>query len=82
MRLLLRDRRTARYYAGLNQLAADPDRALDFGDVPSAARFALEQKLAGMELILRYDSWATEIPLPLLPEWCLFDERALRPVTH
>ena len=33
-----------------------------------------------MEIILRYDSFDGEIALPVLAEWCLFDERALRPV--
>ena len=33
-----------------------------------------------MEIILRSDSFDGEIALPVLAEWCLFDERALRPV--
>jgi hypothetical protein len=79
MRVLLRDRLTKRYYAGLNQLNVHHDQALDFGNVPGAARFTLEEKLPDMEIILRYDSCDSEIPLPVLAEWCLFEERALRP---
>lgn len=80
MRVLLRSRRTKLYYFGLKQLGAAHQRALDFGNVPGAAKFSFEEKLPDMEIILRYDSCDGEIPLPVLPEWCLFEERALRPV--
>ena len=80
MRVLLRNCRTNLYYAGLNPSGADHERALDFRNVSSAAKFTFEQSLPDMEIVLRYDSCAAEIPLPVLHEWCLFDERALRPV--
>jgi len=35
-----------------------------------------------MEIILRYDSYDSEISLLVLAEWCLFEERALRPVAE
>jgi hypothetical protein len=82
MRVLLRSRRTKLYYFGLRQMGAAHERALDFGNVPGAAKFSFEEKLPDMEIILRYDSCDGEIPLPVLPEWCLFGERALRPVAE
>jgi hypothetical protein len=81
MRVLLRSRRTKSYYIGPNQSGADVARALDFANVRSAAKFTFEENLPDMEIILRYDSYNSEIPLPVLAEWCLFEERALRPVT-
>jgi hypothetical protein len=57
------------------------ERALDFGNVHKATRFILEERLADMDIILRYDSCDGEVRLPVLPEWCLLEERALRPIT-
>ena len=82
MRVLLRARRTKLYYAGLNGSGGEHERGLDFGNVRNATRFAFEEKLADMEIILRYDSCGAEIGLPVLAEWCLFDEQALRPVAE
>jgi hypothetical protein len=79
MRVLLRNRRTKRYHAGPNELEDEDERGVDFGTVRSAAKFALEEKLVDMEIILRYDSCGGEIALPVLAEWCLLEERALRP---
>ena len=87
MRVLLRNRRTRLYYAGhtantgLNDSATTDPQALDFGDVRSAAKFSLEEHLTDMEIVLHYDSCDGEIALPVLPEWCLFEERSMRPVT-
>jgi hypothetical protein len=79
MQVILRSLLSGCYYQGWKCWVKDPERALDFGSVPGAAKFTFEEKLAGMEIILRDDSSGAEIELPVLPEWCLFDERALRP---
>ena len=78
MRVLLRNRRTTRYYVGPNEPGTGQERAVDFGNVGSAARFTLEEKLPDMEIILRYDLCDSEISLPVLAEWFLSEERALR----
>lgn len=78
MRILLRNHLTGLYYVGLNHIGREHERGLDFGNVRSAAKFTFEEKLPDMEIILRYDSCDGEIPLPVLAEWCLFEERALR----
>jgi hypothetical protein len=82
MRVLLRNRLTERYYGGANRSDAEHEGAVDFGKVSNAARFAFSEKLPDMEIILHYDSCGAEIGLPVLAEWCLFDERALRPVAE
>ncbi len=85
----MRHRQSSLYYAGPSQTEPAPnhttpdhERALDFASVRNAARFALEQHLTDMEIILRYDARNGEVALPVLPEWCLFEERALRPLSE
>ena len=86
MRVLLRNRRTHLYYLRhspnprLQDSNAPNLKPLDFGTVPSAAKFTLEEHLLEMEIVLRYDECDAEVALPVLPEWCLLDERAMRPV--
>jgi hypothetical protein len=80
MRVLLRNHRSRLYYVTFNQWGVEHEQAFDFGNLASAARFTFEEKLAEMEIILRYDACDGEIRLPVLREWSLFEERALRPV--
>ncbi len=87
MRVLLRNRRTQRYYVGHSAKAGFGDswaakpQPLDFGNVPNAAKFTLEKRLPDMEIVLHYDLCEGEVALPVLPEWCLIDERGRRPVS-
>ncbi|MCX6928667.1 MAG: hypothetical protein NT154_36465 [Verrucomicrobia bacterium] len=55
---------------------------MDFGKVSSAAKYTFEEKLQDMEVILRYDLAESKIALPVLAEWCLFEQRALRPISE
>jgi len=71
---------TPRLPAHRHHLGREHGGALDLGSIRIAARVTLEEKLPDMEIILRSDSFDGEIALPVLAEWCLFDERALRPV--
>jgi hypothetical protein len=77
MKVLLRNRKTRLYYVGCDQLGAELDRAQDFCSIPRAARFTLEQKLPDMEIVLRYATCPGEVPLPVLPDWCLLEKGAL-----
>jgi hypothetical protein len=70
MRVLLRNTKTRLYCADSNGWAAAAGQALDFTSVPHAARFALDGRLPELEIVVRYDSLAEEITVPLLPEWC------------
>ena len=74
MRVLLKRKKTGRYYRGPNQFASEPGEALDFASIPAAARFALTEHLAEVEIALRSDYLAQEVPLPVLREWCELDE--------
>jgi hypothetical protein len=78
MRVLLRNRPTNLYYGGLDRPGVEHEGAVGFGNVSNATRFTFGEKLPDMEIILHYDSCGAEIGLPVLAEWCLFEERALR----
>lgn len=74
MRVLLKRKSTGHYYCDANQFAIEPSEALDFANVPAAAEFALAKQLPEAEIILRWDSLAEEVPLPVLREWGKLDE--------
>ena len=73
MRVILKRKRTGQYYRDANQFATDPGKALDFASVAAAAEFALAKQLPEAEIVLRWDSLAHEVPLPVLREWCDLD---------
>jgi hypothetical protein len=79
MKVLLRNRRTKLYYLGHNQLGVKHEQAVDFGNIPRAATFTLQEELPDMEIVLRYESCDGEVPLPVLPDWGLLEKGALRP---
>jgi hypothetical protein len=74
MRVVLKRKRSGLYYRDANQFATDPGEALDFASVPAAAQFALAEQLPEAEIVLRWDSLAHEIPLPVLHAWCELDK--------
>jgi hypothetical protein len=80
MRVLLQDTKTRLYYACFNERHSESAQALDFVSIPDAAKFAFEEELRDMEIVLSYDHPHCEVHLPVLPEWCLLDERILLPV--
>jgi hypothetical protein len=73
MRVFLRNTKTRLYCADPNGWAAAAGQALDFTSVPHAARFALDERLLGFEIVVRYDSLEEEVTVPLLAEWCDLD---------
>jgi hypothetical protein len=70
MRVFLRNTKTRLYCADSNGWAAAAGQAFDFTSVPHAARFALDERLPEIEIVVRYDSLEEEIAVPLVPEWC------------
>ena len=82
MRVILKRKRTGLYYRDANQFATDPGEARDFASVPAAAEFALTEQLPEAEIVLRWDSLAHEVPLPVLREWCELDENHRLAVRH
>ena len=74
MRVFLRNTKTRLYCADSNRWAAALGQALDFTSVPHATRFALDERLPEIEIVVRYDSLEEEVTVPLLPEWCDFHQ--------
>jgi len=73
MRVHLQDTASRLYYTGQNCPLGVAERAMIFGSVGSAAKLALEERLSGMQIVVRYDLVACEIGLPILAEWCSFN---------
>jgi hypothetical protein len=70
MRVYLRNRESRLYYAASNGWAVAITQALVFRSVRQAARFAIDEKVPEVEIVLRSDLLEVEVTLPLLPEWC------------
>jgi hypothetical protein len=70
MRVFLRNRTTRQYWGVLAGCGAEREQAFDFGSVPRAARFALEESLAEVEIVLTCYLFPDEVTLPVVPEFC------------
>jgi hypothetical protein len=66
-KVFLRNRATGQYYTGSTGLSGNSSVAHDFGAVESATQFAKTERLAGMEVVLRYDDPGCDLILPLRP---------------
>jgi hypothetical protein len=78
MRVFLRSSKTGRYYGESGKLDAEPGNAHEFPSVQAAARRALSAKLVGVKIALRCDYLSEEVFVPVVPEWCDFDENHRR----
>lgn len=67
--VLLRNQETGQYYAGLNGWVGNCAGAHDFGAVENATQLARTEKLAGMEVVLRYDDPVCDLVLPFRGNW-------------
>lgn len=65
MRVLLCNNRSGLYYEASGRWGADREQAYDFGDSHAAIRFAAENGLQGVELVLAYSDPALDVTLPL-----------------
>ena len=72
MRVLLRNTKTLRYCTSARGWVATAGQALEFTTIPQAVRFALDEKLPGIEVVVEYN-FLPEVVVPLQPEWCDFD---------
>ena len=73
MRVFLRNKKTRLYRADSNRWLAAVGQAFDFTSVPRAARFARDEKLPGLEIVVKYDTLQDEVVVPVLAEWCDID---------
>jgi len=65
VRVLLCNNRSGLYYEASGRWGADRDQAYNFGDSHAALRFAVENGLKGVELVLAYSDPAMDVTLPL-----------------
>ena len=72
-RVRLQDTASELYYTGHDCPLGEAERAMNFGSVGDAAKLVLEERLTGMQIVVRYDLVACEIRLPVLREWCRFN---------
>jgi hypothetical protein len=70
MRVHLQDTTNRLYYTGQYSPPGGFELAMNFGSVGGAAEAALEERLTGMEIVVRYEIVPGEIRLPILAEWC------------
>jgi hypothetical protein len=64
-RVLLRNRETGQYYAGPSGWIKNCDATHCFDNVEDAVQSGRTQKLAGVEVVLRYEDPACDLVLPL-----------------
>ncbi len=67
--VFLRNHETHEYYAGIASWVCDQAGAYDFNNVETAVQLALEQKLDGLEIVLRYDDPACDLVVPVRRNW-------------
>ena len=70
MRVFLRNKESGLYWGVLVGCGSERGQAFDFGSVPRAARFALEESLGEVEIVLTCDVFPDEATLPVRPEFC------------
>ena len=80
MRVLLKSKRTGLYYRDGNQPAVESGAGRDFATIRAATDCTFDQQLREMEIALSCDYLKSEIPLPVLPEWCELDDNQRLPV--
>jgi hypothetical protein len=66
-KVFLRNRETGHYYTGATGWSGNSSVAHDFDAVESATQFAKTERLAGVEVVLRYDDPGCDLILPLRP---------------
>lgn len=67
-KVFLRNRETGQYYAASNGWSGNTSVAHEFDSVESAIELARTQRLADMEVVLKYDDPACDLVLPLRQE--------------
>ena len=66
MKVLLQSKATGLYLKSANATTASADEALDFMGSTQAAEFCAENKIRGMQIVLRFDEEHYNIVLPML----------------
>ncbi len=65
MRILLRSKRTAQFYAGTGQWTKDPSAAQEFKGGDFAVKEALKHSMREMEIVYSFDNPDHDITTPI-----------------
>ena len=66
MKIFLRDTKTGRFYAGPEKWTADDTEAYDFQETNLALDAVQERRLHRIEVLMRFENPAFEIPLKVV----------------
>lgn len=66
MKIFLRDTKTGRFYAGPEKWTEDDSEAFDFQETNLALEAVEEGKLRRIEVLMRFEDPAFEIPLKVI----------------
>jgi hypothetical protein len=67
MRILLQRRDSGLYFEDVDSWTADSSEAMDFVSSTAALDFCTANKLAGVQIVLKFDEEKQEIVLPVIP---------------
>jgi hypothetical protein len=76
MKVFLRNKKTRLFCADPDGWTGAVEQALDYSSISQATRFALDEELPFIELVVKYDILPDEVPVPLLPQWRDFGKLA------
>jgi hypothetical protein len=80
MKVVLQDLATRHYCAGSGAWVEELPHAVDFRTLISATQFALAEQLPQTQMVLTFRGLPYPVPVPVLAEWCTFENRFLRSV--
>jgi len=67
MRILLQRRDSGLYFEDIDSWTADSSKAMDFVSSTAALDFCTANKVAGVQIVLKFDEERQEIVLPAMP---------------
>ena len=68
MRILLQQKETGLYFQDIDAWTRNSAEAMDFLSSTSAIDFCVMNKIAGVQLVLKFDEQQYDIVLPVLPK--------------
>ena len=68
MRILLQQKETGLYVKDVDAWAHDPNEAMDFVSSTKAIDFCVANKIAGVQLVLKFDEHLHDIVLPMVAD--------------
>lgn len=80
MRILLQQRDSGLYFEAIDSWTADASEAMDFVSSTAALDFCAANKLAGVQIVLKFEEEKHEIVLPAMPPQAIQAQRPTKSV--